>query len=655
MITRQSVNKSGRLIVAGIALFWLLFFGRAIQIQIIESQKFRDYADSQHKLTMPLAARRGAIYDCKGRPLACDIEAKSYTVNPKYMKRPSIAAAKLAKITGKSKAYWMAQFSKRPGFLIVARRVSQDMAFDLDNSGIETLKSRGESMRLYPYGDLAMEVIGRTDADNKGISGLENYYDSDLAGKDGQSIYLRDAYGREVTSWEHTLVPPENGSDIYLSLDVNLQEIVEDELLTRLDTCRAIWGTAIFLDVETGGVLACATAETDLSLFRRCRPIVDMNEPGSTAKLIPLATVFEERLFEPDEIVDVEGGRFKVGGHFIRDDHPHDLLSCSEIGVYSSNVGAAKLGMAAGAELIYRALVQFGFGAKTGIDFPGETPGTLHDPGTWTKHNLAIICFGYGITASALQIASAYGIVASGGELHKPFFATKVVAPDSVERTLNSKTVVRRILKQRTLQILDGIFRDVVQLGTGKKAIDDMCLIAGKTGTAMRALKDRRGYDPGKALASFAGYFPADDPKVVGVVMFDEPKTSVYGGDTSAPVFRNIARRYSMIPGNNMLVNSRPRSADESGFLLARADANVKITKLAEKRTIRQTVKENEQVNTGGFRDFRGQTMRDALRQLKSMGMECKIIGSGVVIGQNPSPGQDTTGVELVELIGETK
>jgi cell division protein FtsI (penicillin-binding protein 3) len=653
VLTRQSINRNGKVLIAVIALFWVIFIGRAVHIQIIHSAEFRDYADSQHRSTMPLAARRGAIFDCKGHPLAYDIEAKSYAVNPKYMKRPSDAASKLARITGKSKAYWMTQFAKRPGFLMVARRVSQEMAYDFDDSGIETLKSRSESMRIYPYGELAIEVIGRTDADNRGISGLESYYDSLLAGIDGQSIYLRDAYGREVTSWEHTLLPPLDGSDIYLALDVNLQEIVESELQAMLDSCRALWGTAIFLDARTGGVLASATVESDKSLFRRCRPIVDMNEPGSTAKLIPLAAVFQERIFEPDDIVNVEHGRFTVSGKVIRDDHPHDLLRCYEIGVYSSNIGAAKLGLAAGADLIYRTLVQFGFGTRTGIDFPGESSGILYKPEKWTKHNLASICFGYGVMASALQIASAYSVIASGGELHKPFFATNVVSPDSMEKTLNEKTIVRRILSQRTISILDGIFKDVVRLGTAKKASDEMCPIAGKTGTALRTRLEGKGYDSGKALASFTGYFPADDPKVVGIVMFDEPKSGIYGGDISAPVFKNIARRYSMMPGSRMLVNSRPQPPDDSRVLAANSGGTAKVMKLAERRPLRQTGVAKKRASGGGFPDFTGQTIRDALRQAKEMGLTCRITGSGTVVAQVPPPCLDTTGVELIELIGE--
>jgi cell division protein FtsI (penicillin-binding protein 3) len=655
MITKQSVNKSGRIIIGFIAFFWVIFILRAFQVQILDSKKFKDYANSQQQSTIPLAARRGTVYDCNGNQLAYDIEAKSYTVNPRYMKRPSDAAAKLAEIIGQPKAYWMSQFQKRPGFLIVARRVSQEIAYQLDNSDIETLHARSETQRIYPYGLLASEVIGRVDADNKGISGLEKYYDSTLSGVDGQSIYLRDAYGREVTSWEQTLAPPRNGSDICLALDLNLQEIVESELQEKLDSCQAKWCTAVFLDVETGGILACATLENDKSLFRRCRAIADMNEPGSTAKIIPLSTVFENNICEPDDIINVEGGRCMIGGHLIRDDHAHGLLRCTEIGVYSSNIGAAKLGLKAGANLIYKSLVEFGFGAKTGIDFPGETPGTLYKPDSWTTHQLAITCFGYGMSASALQLADAYGVIASGGELRKPFFATKMVTADSIEKVLNSKTVVRKVLNERTVGIMDGIFREVVQTGTAKKAIDDMCWIAGKTGTALRAKQDGRGYETGKALASFIGYFPADDPKVVGIIMYDSPHGSIYGGDISAPVFKRIAKRYGTLPGNNILINSRPKSQKNKDDKLVETDTEAKLINVTQKRLIKEPQAKKKQINPGGFPDFTGQTMRDALRQAKNLGLECTITGSGIVVEQNPAPGLDTTGVQLVELIGETK
>jgi cell division protein FtsI (penicillin-binding protein 3) len=653
MLTRQEIVKNGRFIIAIIALFWIVFILRAAQLQIFQTQKFSDYADSQQKATIPLAARRGSIYDCKGRLLAYDIEAKSYTVNPKYMKKPSEAAAKIAEITGKPKSYWMQQFAKRPGFLLVERRVSQDMAYKFDNSGIETLRARPETQRVYPYGYLASEIIGRTDIDNKGVSGLESYYNKFLAGVDGQSIYLKDAYGREITAWEHTLTPPLNGSDIYLTLDLNLQEITENELQARLDSCGAKWCTAIFIDTQTGGILACATLENAQYQFRRCRAIADENEPGSTAKLVPLSTVFQEKIFEPNDVVNVEGGRYSYAGHIIRDDHSHGLLRCTEIGVYSSNIGAAKLGITAGPDLIYKYMIQFGFGAKSGVDFPGETPGTLRKPETWSKHELAITCFGYGFTASALQIASAYGVVASGGDLLKPYFATRAVSPDSAEVILNSRTVVRRVIEDRTVRIMDGIFRDVVQIGTAKKAIDPLCLIAGKTGTALRTKAGGGGYESGKALASFTGYFPADDPRIVGVIMYDSPHGSIYGGDISAPVFRNIARRYATLPGNSILLNSHPKAAQNNQFVNGAGDA--KIVKLTDKRPLRDDKSTKKAPIIGGFHDFTGQTMRDALRSARNLGLECKITGSGTVISQNPPAGMDTTGVQFVELIGETK
>ncbi len=653
MIARDNVNKNGRVIIFVIGLFWVIFVLRAVQVQIVEAKKYSDYADSQHKTTMPLAARRGTIYDRNGQILAYDVEAKSYALSPRHISNKPAAAAKLAQITDSTAAFWMQQFAKRPRYLLVDRQVSPQRAFEYDNSGIETLKARAETKRNYTYNSLAFEIIGRTDPDKKGISGLESYYDSLLAGKDGQSIYLCDAYGREVTSQEHTLVSPVNGSDIYLTLDLNLQQIVENELQMKLDSCQAKWGSAIFMDLQTGGILACATLEGNRQKFRRCRAIADENEPGSTAKLIPLATVFQEGIKDPDDEVNVENGKYSYAGHIIRDDHKHDILNCKEIGIYSSNIGAAKLGITAGADLIYKYLVKFGFGARTGIDFPAETPGTLRKPETWSNHELAITCFGYGFTASSLQLACAYGAAARGGELLKPYFASMVVPPDGTERILNSRTVVRKVLEPRTMRILDGIFRDVVQMGTATKAIDDLCLIAGKTGTALRTKENGRGYESGKALATFAGYFPADDPRIVGVIMYDSPHGSIYGGEISAPVFRRIARRYATLPHSDILMRSNPKSRNE--FQMARPADEARVIPLAQRRTITRPETKKKTPIIGGFHDFLGLTMRDAATIATNMGIKPVINGSGTVISQNPPAGMDTSGVKTVELVGETK
>jgi cell division protein FtsI (penicillin-binding protein 3) len=652
MVKLRTIRNRGRGIVFLLAFIGAVFIARAVHIQIIEHQKYAAYADSQQQSAMPLKAKRGAIYDCEGRALAYDIEAKTYTINPGYMNAPLEAAGKLAKLTGKSVSHWKQQFKKHPGYLVVASRVSPKKESEFENAGLETLRFRIESMRIYPYGDLASEVIGRTDTDNIGVSGLEMYYEDILSGIDGSSIYLRDARGREVTAWEHTIVQPQDGADIHLTLDVDLQQIVEEELEKMLDSSGSIYGSAVFLDVETGGVLACATVESTKPQFARCRSIVDMNEPGSTAKIIPLVTVFQAGLFEPDDVIDVEGGRFRVGRRVIRDDHPYDSLRCDEIGIYSSNIGVSKLGIAAGAERIYRTLVQLGFGARTGVDFPGESSGTIQKPDGWSDHLLASICFGYGIAATGIQIVSAYGAIASGGELHKPYFAAKMVRPDGTERTLNSKTIVRRVSDRRTARMLDHILRGAVEIGTARKARDDLYLIAGKTGTALRTRKEGRGYDPGRSLASFVGYFPAGNPRVVGLVMFDEPQTSIYGGEVSAPVLRDIVKRYSSLPRKSMLADARNQKPAYETHLSSAGGQGAQIMTLAATRATGGEVFPYDEVGDIVLPDFRGRTIRDAIRLARSLGLDYTIAGSGVVVSQSPAPGATFSNIGTLELVG---
>ncbi len=652
MAELRTIRNRGRGIIFLMAFIGAIFIARAVQIQIIQHREFAAYADSQQQSAMPLKAKRGAIYDCEGRTLAYDVEARTYTVNPGYMNSPQMAARKLAKLTGRSVSHWKQQFKKYPGYLVAARRVPQSKEPEFENAGIETLRYRIESVRIYPYRDLASEVIGRTDTDNIGVSGLEMHYQDILTGIDGSSVYLRDARGREVAAWEHTIVQPQDGADIYLTLDVDLQQIVEEELNRMLDSSGSIYGSAIFLDVITGGILACATVESTKPQFARCRSIVDMNEPGSTAKIVPLATVFQAGLFEPDDIINVEGGRFKIGRRVIRDDHPYDSLRCDEIGIYSSNIGVSKLGITAGAERIYKTLVQMGFGAKTGVDFPGESAGTVRKPDSWTDHLLANICFGYGIAATGIQIVSAYGAIASGGELYKPYFAAKKVLPDGTERILNSKKLVRKISDSRTAGILDQILQGAVQRGTARKAKDSRCQIAGKTGTALRTRLEGRGYDPERSLASFVGYFPVGNPRVVGLVMFDEPQTSIYGGEVSAPVFKNMARRYSSLPRKSMLAvaGSEERSS-ESRFNIASWEGAQMMT-LAAIRPLGREDFPYDEVDRIILPDFRGKTIRDAMRLARSLGLDYSIAGSGVVISQNPSPGVALSGAGTLELIG---
>ena len=637
MVDIRKIRKRSRIILAFIILIGAVFGLRAAQVQILQHGKYAAYADSQQRSAMTLKAKRGSIYDIQGRLLAYDVEVKTYTVNPRYMKDKSSEAGKLAKLTGKSVSYWMRKFKDHPGYLVAASRAPQNKESQFEKSKIETLRYRAETERVYPYNGLAAEVIGRTDTDNKGVSGLEKYYDDILSGADGSSVYLRDARGTEVTSWEHTIIEPINGNDLYLALDIDFQQIVADELTVMLDSSRALWGTAVFLDVETGGVLACATVEREALKFPRCRSIVDMNEPGSTAKIMPLVTVFRTGLFEPDDVINVEGGRFNIGRRVIRDDHPYDYLRCDEIGVYSSNIGVSKMGLKAGSELIYKTLMQFGFGAKTGIDFPGEVTGDLCKPDSWNDHLLANICFGYGMTVSGVQMAAAYGIIAGGGELKKPYFASKMISPNGDIGILNAKRVVRKALEYDTIEIIHGILLDVVRKGTAQKAGEEYSLVAGKTGTALRVKKEGRGYDASRSLASFAGYFPAAAPRVVGIVMFDEPKSSIYGGDVCAPVFKKVAIRYSSLPRNYVMLSSAPPRPDTADPKEAGDNEQADILAMADE--IQEDVVVEETTDDSILPDFKGQTIRDAMREARRLGLNCQVVGSGVVREQEPSPG----------------
>ncbi len=655
ILNRDTVMNRGKALILILALMGIIFTLRAGQIQIIDQEKFASYALSQQQSTMPLKAKRGSIFDRNGKLLAYDVESKTYALNPANITDQNDAAIKLSHITSEKAQYWKEQFQKHPGYLVVARKVLMEQQSLYENSGIPTLKGRTESTRIYPFGDLATEVIGKTGVDNYGLSGLEKFYDSQLSGIDGKSIYLRDARGREITAWEHTLVLPQNGNDIYLSIDVDFQQIVENELQRMLDSSGAKWGSAIFLDVLDGGILACATNEADEPDFPRCRSIVDVNEPGSTAKLIPLATVFQQRLYEPFDVINVEGGKYNLGGKVITDDHPFDHLQVDEIGIFSSNIGATKLGLRAGPTLIHNTLLEFGFGAKTGVDFPGEIKGAVYRPEKWTNHFLANVCFGYGITASAIQIASAYGVVASGGDLLKPYFANKLVAPDGSEKILNSKVVLRKVLDERTVKIMNDILRKVVLLGTAKKAMNDLCPVSGKTGTALRTNKGGRGYDRRRALASFAGFFPTTAPRVVGVVMFDEPRLSIYGGDISAPVLSNIARRYSSLPGNDMLAESSIDSLKAIEKILVASAGGAKAVNLAFQKPAKDEITIEKIYPLGTVPDFTGQTLRDAMREAHNLGLDCTISGSGIVVSQSPEPGTVIDSVSIVVLVGEAE
>jgi len=624
------------------AAIWIVFLGRLVMLQVVQKERFHQAALNQQNLVIDINARRGTIYDRNLKVLARDIDSRSYYIVPHKIGDKKKAARQLSRITGKSG--WLDKFKNHSRFLWVARITDDKLAKRLKKSDIETLNHIIEPRRVYPAGDLGKSLLGRVDVDINGLSGIELQYDELLAGSGGKAILKRDGLGQSYYFEDKPLVEPLSGSDIVLTLDLDLQHILEQEIIAALTENEAEAGIGLFLKVGTGEVLACADIDSLYRPTMRNRAVVDQYEPGSTFKVVTAAAALSSGLFEPETILDVENGKFRIGRHFIRDDHAYDSLTLEDVVVFSSNIGASKLALDIGQNVMFKHIKEAGFATCSGIDFPGEAKGSVNRP-QWRDHLLANISFGHGISASPLQIVTLYGALASGGDLYKPYIAAKVIDSEGVCKYLNSPYKVRKVFDRQVVGIVNNFLSEVVQRGTATKANSKIVSIAGKTGTALKIRESGKGYDQKKARASFVGFFPKENPQVVGIIIFDTPKTSKYGGETSAPTFRKVAERYFCLPqfmieqfkSSEDLVyqHSEPSSEDSNRELDIIMNINSKYQSSSNTRTVP---------------DFKGLTLNQALALAAAKKVEFEFNGSGVVNSQYPRPGmmyQDGTIIKL--------
>lgn len=625
-----------------IAVF-LIFTGRLVWLQVIDRSKFLAAANNQQNLVIALQAKRGTIYDRNNRVLAEDIDSYSYYVVPENISDKNSAARELTRLTGQ--AYWLRKFKSHPKFLWVARKTTKNLEFKLEKSGIQTLNRVIEPRRVYPSGDLALPLLGRVDIDNNGLSGLELEYNNYLSGKNGKAELKRNGLGQCYLFDDKPLITPQSGSDIVCTIDLNLQQIVEQEMTAALNENNAAFGIGLFVKAGTDEILACAVLDSLGKPSPRNRAITDQYEPGSTFKIIAMALALSSGKFELNDSLYVENGKFRVGNRIICDDHKYNTLSVEDILVFSSNIGISKIALRLGAQNMYKAIREAGFVMPLGIDFPGEAEGEIQSL-QWRDHYLANVSFGHGIAASPLQVVSLYEAIASGGYLHRPYIGKEIIFADGSRRLLNSDRSIRRVFKEDISRVLTNLLSEVVQRGTAQKAISEVVSIAGKTGTALKLKEGGAGYDHGKARASFVGFFPVENPMVVGIIFFDSPRTSRYGGETAAPVFKNIAERYYCQSEQmaRQLVNFNSHIQMEYA-----QEGNQPNDGLAKVMDVSARYYQ-QPGNEDAIPDFIGLTVRQALTLAAMKGVVCNIAGSGIIANQDPPVGSKFSIETIVEL-----
>jgi cell division protein FtsI (penicillin-binding protein 3) len=542
------------LVGGGLALLFAVVGGRAGQLTVLHGQHLAWLARQQQQRQVSLVPRRGPIVDRSGEPLALTVDAESLFADPRLLGDEPANIARVAAALGLRAGDLQRKVASASNgsFVWLKRLATPKEVAAVRAVGVSGVGTIAERRRVYPRAQLAAHVLGFAGVDAQGLEGVERQYDA-LIRPPGREIQEmeRDARGRAILVGGIVVEEDPVGARVETTIDATLQAVAERELTRGVQSAGAAGGTAVVLDPWTGAVLALANAPSfdpnnvtvSAAATRRNRAVTDIYEPGSTLKAMLAAAALDQGVVAPHDRVFCENGRYRVGRHVINDHHKEQWLTFAEVLWHSSNIGAAKIGAALGAERLDAYLRAFGFASKTGIALPGEAAGRLRPARRWKPIDVATASFGQGLAVTPLQLASAFAVIANGGELLRPYVVSQIVAPDGRVLLQQVPETVRRVIRSDTARVVRGLLRGPVEHdgGTGRLARIPGVAVAGKTGTSQKVDPTTGRYSAKARVASFAGFVPADAPRFVIVVVIDEPTKSQYGGVVAAPVFREIA------------------------------------------------------------------------------------------------------------------
>jgi cell division protein FtsI (penicillin-binding protein 3) len=634
-----------------LALWGAGVVARLAHIQIARHEDYVRRAARQQERTIELGAERGSILDARGRVLAESVTGVSIYADPQAIEDPRATARALASIRGigPSRRELEKRLKGSSEFAWIARQLPTETADAVRALGLNGIYFLEESRRSYPKNRLAANVLGYVSVDGEGLAGIEHALDGKIRGRSGRVTILRDARRGMYLVGGEGAGASVDGYDLVLTIDEVIQFAAEKALRNAVETWNAPSGSVVVLDPRDGAVVALASWPTfDPNRFRdasaaawRNRPVQDLYEPGSTFKIVAAAAAIEEHVATPSQMIDCGDGGIQIANVRIRehDGKRYGLLPFEDVIAHSSNVGTIRVALALGQRRFYDWTRRFGFGRRTGIELPGEAAGILRPPEKWSLLSNAVIAIGQEIGTTPLQVAAATAAIANGGILVKPHVVKHVVDKSGAIVWTAPSNGGERIMSDRTAAVLNEMLKGVVTRGTGKGAQLVEYVAAGKTGTAQKAV--RGGYHPEKTVASFAGYVPADRPRLAILVVIDEPRGGAYGGEVAAPAFRDIAEaamRYldvePNVPRRELRLPSRPRLATFS----QPAGAIPAALASAGKRSV------------GVVPDLRGLDARQAVAVATRAGFEVKTVGRGEVADQDPRPGSRRPQGRPIEL-----
>ena len=629
-----------RIISISCLLFFcfVLIMGRMFQLQVLKKEQLYKLAAQQQHVQIPLVPKRGVIYDRKENELAVSIEVDSVYADPKKIVDVEKTVKDLVSILKIDREELRQKLKSRKSFEWVQRKIPPKEASEIKSLRLPGIFLLKENRRFYPNAQLAAHVIGFVGLDSKGLEGVEFQYDALLNGKNHVWTMSRDALGRELVMGGPLPEKDDHYRNIVLTLDKHIQHVVETELSRAVQKWGAKGGTAIAMEPHTGKILAMASCPlfnpNQFYQYRskswRNRAVSDAFEPGSLFKAFLAAGALEEKVARPSDSFYCENGSYKVYDRTIHDNLKHGWLTFQQIIKFSSNIGASKVGEKMGKERFYQYICAFGFGEKTRIGLPGEGKGIVHHPRYWPPVVLDTISFGQGISVTGIQLVTALSAIANGGTLMKPYIVERITNEKGEIVQSFEPEAVRRVISVETAKKVTALLKTTTEKGgTGEGAVPTGYEVAGKTGTAQKVESSFGEYSEDRLNCGFMGFAPAEDPKIVLMIIIDEPQGSATGGVVAAPVFKAIMEK--VLP----YLNVHPK-----GTLMVKNASDLTSTKEASgTEPLIDGVKVSKGVERAVMPDLTGLPMRKALSRMEGKGLIIKFSGNGKVVEQIPKPG----------------
>ena len=627
-------------ISSAVILFWVVLCIQLFSIQVFQGKEHRIKLIAQSHRKESIPAERGNIFDRNNDALTRNIAHYTVSVNPSQVTDKTILAKELQNITGKPFDYYIDKLNSKRNFEFLERNLKNNIFENKELSSIKGIYINKHYRRAYPHGSIAGQLLGYTDTDDKGISGIEKDYNKFLSGTPGQVIKSKGWKGKYQSKSGLPYDPAINGDDIKLTIDLNYQSILQEELKRRKKETNSKSAMGIIMDPQTGAILAMTSIpDFDNNYFsnykianHRCRAITDQFEPGSTFKIVAAVAALAENKVNLLDEFNCENGILDYYGSKIEDHEAYDQLTLSQIIKHSSNIGIIKIAEKIGSKTLYKYARNFGFGLTTNLGLNGETSGLLKSENNWSRISVGQISMGHEVAVSALQLATAFSAIANDGYLVKPYIVEQIAHSNNKIKIKNNVRIKRKIANEDIMLEIKKMLRQVVTGGTGVEANIAGWEIAGKTGTAQKYIDGK--YSNEHFISNFVGFFPVSNPQILSAIILDEPDSPMHwGGQGAAIAFKRIAQRIINMDDKISPPAKEQVKNETAGYVASIKKQQKDIPQIPIQLS---TVKIKNGIKVP---DVYGKSLKKAISIISRAGLIPKIEGSGAVISQSPSPG----------------